>query len=335
MSTCIYSELEACRVETQAISSHVILALLFYRKAFRLDSSADRLYERAASLLHESDREQSSLLDQPQVPAERQKDAVLASTEVSDMVRRATDIVDDVRIEFTEKTKAQAAHIARPPDISRDQRSDHAVAIKIGEALPLLEDDLLDHIVRRAKENNIVEGRNLDAISFISPPSAFSKKSQRNLAAHETSKVENATGELDKIQLTEDPDGDTAADDQPPPLIARLPNEVLTHICRCVIEPKGQRGARVRPPPTDIPNGGASSELRNGKVLMATEAAKPRSTIARGESAKSADANASFATRATQGVGILLSGPDWQSLETLARVSWKWRLVSRRAGLWK
>ncbi|CAO1632069.1 unnamed protein product [Parajaminaea phylloscopi] len=320
-------------------------ALKYYRDAFRRDSSADRLYERAASLLHQS-AESSKLSSSHRTAADKQKDALLASPDVADMVRMATDF-DDFRVEAIEKAQALAAKTSKAGVDGRggskkeaaESSSKRVTGSHAGSRPPSLvgEEDMLDAIVRQAKENDLVEGRDLDNITFRSPPRLISNPAPREPrgSSTEAAQLSEALGHLHVGEHIDAGVPAVADDDEPPPPIAKLPNEVLAHICRCVIEPRGRRGAKVRQPRSEPAVGPVKG--KDLRAALGKEGAdKGGVTVTpRTEQPEMTATAAATAPKAPQGVGVTLAGPDWQSLEMLARVSWKWRLISRRVGLWR
>lgn len=317
------------------------IALVHYRKAFRLDASADRLYERAYTLLRQSEHEAASSRSQ-RVSTQKQRDALLASAEVVDMVRRATDF-DDVRMEAIEKMQAQAARshqrggsrsTARR-SVSIERHREEAASEPTGESISASlsspDDDLLDKIVRSAEISAREEGREPAYFTFQSPPPALTTDSGSEARDKRMSqdsdelvhRLQRATLEAETLE-------------RPPPLIAKLPDEILAHICRCVIEPRGVRNAKIRQPrqePVVAVVPGKGSHFKDGKnvqqqqKLESSTAAVPTKT-ARPDGPQSHH-------KQSAGVGVILAGPDWQSLEMLGRASWKWRIVSRRAAIWR
>ncbi|PWN29048.1 hypothetical protein BDZ90DRAFT_231049 [Jaminaea rosea] len=306
-------------------------ALFHYRKAFRLDTAADRLYERAYALLRHTDSD-----DNASVSTERQRDALLASPEVADMVRRATDF-DDVRVAAIEKMQAKVKEAKeakqqdarpgkdkeqkgmpkQPPTSPRRQTKEQQV-----EGVAALgQRDELAEIISKAATNEEVEGRDLSTISFTSPPPSISKGGGGQTGQDDLAdKMQGASLEKDQEAVQEQ-------ETQPPPPIAKLPDEILAHICRCVVEPRGKRGARIRPPKVEV---GDAAAARSASAAVKVPGAKPAPTP---QAEPSSNIGINKPSQPI-GVGIVLAGPDWQSLEMLARTCWKWRLTSRSRHLW-
>lgn len=289
-----------------------------YRRAFRLDSAPDKLYERAKSLLRiDGSKSVGASWD-------AQSDALLASSEVGDMIRRATDF-DDSRViamakrEQEERRKA-AADIKLP---LTSKQSDALPSAEDDEGPPALEeDDQLEAII--ARSSKAVDGRDLSQISFTGRPAPV-KLSQRHKApeADADAAVSEVAEKLDKAHLNGE-----EGEEGPPPLIARLPDEILAYICRLVVEPRGLRGTRIRLPRVE------GVQDKHGHPVAAKGEDKAGHDKEKAPTSSN-DSSAARAAKGPAGVGVVLAGADWQSLEMLARVSWKWRLASRIKGIWR
>lgn len=342
-------------------------ALLYYRKAFRLDSSADRLYERAYALLKESDdRAYAQLSAKGPLSASaaqikssnKQRDALLASPEVVELIRKATDF-DDVRVERIDLAKAEqkrqeAAAVAdgKPKQTNglqqspRSPRQQKIVSKQSGHdegaAGPDGIDDRLDRIIQRAAEEAVADGRDLFNVSFASLPSLVSsrtsqKQEQAEDEAEDSEQVQGISEKLEQVSIRER-DGQKQEEDLPPPLIAMLPDELLIYICSIVVEPRGKQGAKIKPPrELAQPTPGAV----NGTTKQAAKdsaKSQPTKSLTKGEDAASSQQSTTSAPSSRKGpvgIGMVLAGPDWQSLEILARVCWKWRLITQASSLWK
>jgi F-box protein 9 len=290
-----------------------------YRRAFRLDSAPDKLYERAKSLLRQDGSKSVG------ASWDAQSDALLASSEVGDMIRRATDF-DDSRViaiaKREQEEKSKAAADAKLPSGSRPSQG--RTTAEDDEGPPALEeDDQLEAII--ARSSTAVEGRDLSQISFTGRPSPV-RLSQRHKApeADADSAVSDVAEKLDKARLNGEEGGE-----EPPPLIARLPDEILAYICRLVVEPRGQRGTRIRPPRVE----GVAD--KHGNQVAAAKGEEKASNDKEKVPPSGNDTTTARPAKGPAGVGVVLAGADWQSLEMLARVSWKWRLASRIKGIWR
>ncbi|PWN88437.1 hypothetical protein FA10DRAFT_268629 [Acaromyces ingoldii] len=257
-------------------------ALLFYRRAFRLDSNADRLYQRAATLIS------ASLDGESPSDAKRRgtaKDQLIATPEVVERVKAALDI-DDYRYKAIMKRKE-----LEQAEAGEKVQQAHA----------------------RTEEDAVLEGEPGDDAE-----SAAAAVGTDHLSRLIYRLSIGGGGERDFSLVKFEP----ADEEQPEQLqINKLPDEVLLHIISLVAQPNGRRGA---------------------KIVRPGEATAPRHASNETEEAPS-DAQAKAATadvdhrrqRGPPGVGIVLAGPDYISVEQLARVCWKFRLLTRSWGVWR
>lgn len=96
--------------------------------------------------------------------------------------------------------------------------------------------------------------------------------------------------------------------------LARLPDEILLHVLRMVVLPRGTRGARiVKPKPPTEGGEPPPPATENGSVVEPLVGRK----------------------KSPLGIGIVLGGCDWQTLEIAGRTCWKLRLLTRSPALWK
>ncbi|EPQ30763.1 uncharacterized protein PFL1_01664 [Pseudozyma flocculosa PF-1] len=288
-------------------------ALVSYRRAFKLNSNADRLYHRAQLLISDPD------------VAPQQSDALLSSPDVAEKVRRALDI-DDHRFLAIQERKVREAQ-----------------AKERGETYTE---------ISRADETSTVPA------SSAAGPGAGAKTSPPDQLAKLFGKLTiQGGGERDFSQIDFVPE-----DEEKEVLLSRLPDEILLHVLRMVIAPRGRRGAKIakpKPPTTDelaaqqARAAGAASKLdRQAGKLTNPAAANPASKSTASEAASgpaAATATATASGEATEssvdkpaapsrrhlGIGIVLGGADWQALELIGRTCWKLRLLTRSPTLWK
>lgn len=342
---CAQGDRQIQRAALTQLFASKLTALVNYRKAFRLDSSADRLYERAFSLLTASGSAVASESKGNRVAVQQQQDALLASQEVADMVRRATDF-EDYRANAIESARQAVQAAPSGQATSKEElRQDKATNGQTGLSMPpSSEQDELEALIQRASSNDAGEGRSLENVTFTSPPPAVSRGGQQSdiqqkrMSQEGSSKdVSDVTEALGATKLDASEEEGSEQESGPPPLIAMLPDEILTHICHWVIQPRGRRGAKIRPPKVELPTAASS---KNGRLTKASDAVPAQATFTAGsaEHEASEEATPSSTSRrpkAPLGVGTVLGGPDWQSLEMLGRTCWKWRLTSRAKGLWR
>ena len=260
-------------------------ALVSYRKAFRLNTNADRLYHRAQTLLSDPSAPKST----------EQSDALLSSPAVADKIRRALDVEDhryvaikerQARGEGVEYHATAAAAAATSTSGGADASARTAVAL---ENRP---DELAKLLGSLSLENG---------------------------------------GERDFDQIAFQP-----ADEEADVPIARLPDEILIHVLRMVIAPRGRRGAKVpkpKPSPEELAAAatGRQSDKRRSGSATGEAAAHPQTQP---ETSASAPADAVSRPKVV-GIGVVLGGADWKSLEMIGRTCWKLRLLSRSQTLWR
>ncbi|MCO5566119.1 hypothetical protein L7F22_019795 [Adiantum nelumboides] len=143
-------------------------------------------------------------------------------------------------------------------------------------------------------------------------------------------------------------------DEEEPVYLSKLPDEILLLILSFVAEPRGRRGAEI-PRPQTIP---APVQKSGGGIKPATEKhnksvhnedqhhAEIEAAAAEIKNAEEHNGDStSDPTRATSfkpltrkgptGVGVILAGPDYMSIERLARTCWKFRQLTRAWSVWK
>ncbi|SPO24114.1 related to F-box protein pof7 [Ustilago trichophora] len=304
-------------------------ALLSYRRAFKLNSNADRLYHRAHLLLTDPALANTST---------QQNDALLSSPAIADKVRKALDFDDHRYVAIKERQAKEAEARARGETYEGAEPKQGTTADTVaqaGEKPAKLTESRPDELARL-----------LDSLSI------------------------EGGGERDFGMVTFQPE-----DEEKEMPIARLPDEVLLHILRMVIAPRGRRGAKVvKPKPT--PEEQAALEAataaltgRGAKTtaakIEAQKASKAGTAVNGGkadgaaplpatgsEEAPATSVEASANTDKTErekaaesvgvvtrkqplGIGVVLGGADWQSLEILGRTCWKFRLLTKAASLWR
>ncbi|CAO1631614.1 unnamed protein product [Sympodiomycopsis kandeliae] len=357
-------------------------AVIYYRKAFRIDAAPDRLYERAHAMLKQSEgrtahqAQSSSSTD----PMEKHRDVLLASAEVADMVRKATDF-EDHRAEAIESVRKVAADGKGAKKNVRDGKQKAGQSQQEKRTTARLQDsstsdyieptetrDDLDAIILKATEAP-EEGRDFNHLVFTSPPPSISVARRREANGNvETGEANQLADDLRDVNITDDHQNDVSAenapseateeDDTPPPPIAKLPEEILAHICELVVEPRGRRAAKIKLPraehghPAQNQIGGKQQPSKGHKAVPGKASGNQETAATavhdRGDQshqdkkpAKLPPASASVASLAskpassTLGVGVVLAGADWQSLEMLGRTCWKWRLITRNRAIWR
>lgn len=288
------------------------------------------------------------------------KDAMLASPEVAQMVLRATDF-DDYRVLAIEKANAEKK--AAPPPLPHQPHQTLGAQSLREDTESTSERDDLDDIILRAAQTE-VEGRDLHRVSFTSPPSLLSAGPAP--ASRDSTSVDDVSRQMEQSHLTTtdahagDHESQQAQQEEkpsPPPPIARLPDDILAYICDLIVEPKGRRCAKIRPPrpepASQLTQHGRQQQQTStkGSAKPTSKAKAPADTAHQHHEDHSSQPDKSASTVATShpaanpttpsraagalGVGIVIAGPDWQSLEMLGRVCWKWRLITRSNAAWR
>lgn len=307
-------------------------ALSSYRRAFKLNSNADRLYHRAHLLLTDPALANTST---------QQNDALLSSPAIADKVRKALDFDDHRYVAIKERQAKEAEARARGETyVGADAKATAATAIEeqAGEKRSKLAESRPDELAKLL-DNLSIEGG----------------------------------GERDFGMVRFEPE-----DEEKEMPIARLPDEVLLHILRMVIAPRGRRGAKVvKPKPTpeeqaameaataaltgrattkptaakveaqkatkggSTANGGKADKAPAGasapsvKELASAPGESP-ANAEKNEKEKAPESNGAVVTRKQPlGIGVVLGGADWQSLEILGRTCWKFRFLTRSPSLWR
>lgn len=315
-------------------------ALASYRRAFKLNSNADRLYHRAHLLLTDPALANTST---------HQNDALLSSPAIADKVRKALDFDDHRYVAIKERQAKETEARARGEPLSPlDPKSGSATTTAATA-------DAADKPPKTLESRPDELAKLLDKLSL------------------------DGGGARDFGLVAFEPE-----DEEKEMPIAKLPDEVLLHILKMVIAPRGRRGAKVvKPKPTPeeqaaldaataaltgragvkpgpVANGDAQNPSKAGPVATATatgsaakgvkknvDAAQSANassntaafeTLANGEKATT-DSNQAGAVPATRkqplGIGVVLGGSDWQSLEIVGRTCWKLRLLTKSPSLWR
>ncbi|KAI3486276.1 hypothetical protein L1887_50169 [Cichorium endivia] len=318
-------------------------ALESYRRAFKLNSHADRLYHRAHLLLTDPALANSST---------HQNDALLSSPAIADKVRKALDF-DDHRYVAIKERQAKEAE-AKTRGLSYNGTEPYA---------------------------------SLDNRTAIGAPPTSTERQDK---AHE-SRPDELAKLFDSMSIERGGERDFSAialapeDEEKTMPIARLPDEILLHILRMIIAPRGRRGAKVvkiKAPPEEQAAADAAAAAPTGRSTAKPNqttgaASKPHKPVSAGAASSTANgvytapdpsstgketgsSNAKADTRSEPqsgehdkdkasepnaagviarkqplGIGVVLGGADWQSLEMLGRTCWKMRLLTKAPSLWR
>lgn len=142
-------------------------------------------------------------------------------------------------------------------------------------------------------------------------------------------------------------------EEEEPVYLSRLPDEILLLILSFVAEPRGHRGAEI---PRLQANSGLNQKPgvntksvttgeKNSKSVHSQDQHHAEIESAAAESKNAEDHNevTSDTTKLSKpltrkgptGVGVILAGPDYMSIEKLARTCWKFRQLTRAWSVWK
>lgn len=307
-------------------------ALGSYRRAFKLNADADRLYHRAHLLLTDPALANTST---------QQNDALLSSPAIADKIRKALDFDDHRYVAIKERQAKEAEALARgevynaaEPKNTLEAQSASSAAAQTGDRHSRWIGSRPDELTKLLENLSIEGGRERDFGAVAFAPEDEEK-------------------------------------DMP---IAKLPDEVLLHILRMVIQPRGRRGAKVvKPKPTPeeqaameaataaltgktalkpsadtrkpaksagaMQNGAQTESTRNvkaGAAVASTTSAATTDDAGKEETEKDKAQDSAVITRKQPlGIGVVLGGADWQTLEILGRTCWKFRLLTRSPSLWR
>ncbi len=318
-------------------------ALESYRRAFKLNSHADRLYHRAHLLLTDPALANSST---------QQNDALLSSPAIADKVRKALDFDDHRYVAIKERQAKEAEAKAR------------GLSYNGTEPRASLDDQTASRAPTTSTERQ---------------DKAHESRPDELAKLFDSMSIERG-GERDFSTIALAPE-----DEEKSMPIARLPDEILLHILRMIIAPRGRRGAKVvkiKPSPeeqaaadaaaavstgrsTANPNpttgaaskphkpapAGAASSTANGihtapdpsstgkeagsNNAKADTHSEPQSGEHDKDKTSEPNATGVIARKQPLGIGVVLGGADWQSLEMLGRTCWKMRLLTKAPSLWR
>lgn len=233
-------------------------ALILYRKAFRLDSNVDRLFERSSNAIQ-------SELENGEDEFHGRRDVLVETEEVRNSLCKALD-VEDYRYRAIKK-----------------QQQDQGTTTTNQKNSTL-------HEQERVLSS---QGQGRDELSALINKLSIHSGGDRN---------------FEQI-------GFVPGDEEQSLPIAKLPEEVLLHILSFIAAPMGRRGARI------IRH---DEQQQQSKQPLQTANMNGDEVIAREES-----------HRKVVGVGVVLAGPDYMSIEQLGRTCWKFRLLTRAWSVWR
>lgn len=165
---------------------------------------------------------------------------------------------------------------------------------------------------------------------------------------------------IDSLASADDEDRDLSMvrfepeDEEEPVYLSRLPDELLLLILSFVAEPRGRRGAeiprpKVQPAPAQKSGGNlrpAVADEKHHKSVHNEDQHHAEIEAAASENKTAGEHNGETAAdlikpikpvtkKGPTGVGVILAGPDYMSIERLARTCWKFRQLTRAWSVWK
>ena len=239
-------------------------ALTQYRKAFKMDSSVDRLYERASNAI------QAEVEHGGAEGTRGKRDVLVETDEVRASLYKALNVEDYRFRAMKEMERQQGLESAGAGPGATMAVAPPTLAVKED---PVHERDQLSALIDRLSVHRGGE-RNFEDIHF------------------------------------------TAEDEEMALPIGRLPEEVLLHILGFIAAPRGRRGSRIGRAGTDQQQQQERTNEKPSEGLPGERSGQEPS-------------------RKVVGIGIVLAGPDYMSIEQLARVCWKFRLLTRAWSVWR
>lgn len=312
-------------------------ALASYRRAFKLNSNADRLYHRAHLLLTDPALANTST---------QQNDALLSSPAIADKVRKALDFDDHRYVAIKERQAKDAEARARGEPLSSTVDAKFAPeaaepgdkAARISEARPDELAKLLDNLsIERGGE------RDFGLVAFQPEDEEKSMPIARlpdEVLLHILRMVIAPRGRRGAkvVKPKPTPEEQAALDAATAALTGRGGVKGAAGKADAAKSGKGNADA-IATAPTTAANG-VKNEIKattaaNGKDAPAANTAE---TPANGDKASTdGSTTAIVATTRKQplGIGVVLGGSDWQSLEIAGRTCWKMRLLTKSPSLWR
>ncbi|PWY99133.1 hypothetical protein BCV70DRAFT_163734 [Testicularia cyperi] len=320
-------------------------ALTSYRRAFKLNSNADRLYHRAHLLLTDPSLAKAS---------SQQSDALLSSPAVAEKVRKALDFDDHryVAIKERQAREAQARDRGEPTEVfdATSQPTAEAPLLTTSTGALVLE-TRQDQLTMLMDKLSVDQGgeRDFSTVAFVPEDEEQDMPLARlpdELLLHILRMLILPRGKRGaKIVKPKPTPEEQAAIDQANGLQRRGGNH------------------KTRPPPdantkeAAVANGHASKPVSKQQLLHArtpstsaptsagptidpVKAQEPAdqhkgATNGTGEAEATVGPGTVSTRRKNVGIGVVLGGCDWQTLEILGRTCWKWRLLTKSPGLWK
>ncbi|KAJ1572574.1 hypothetical protein NDA12_006194 [Ustilago hordei] len=310
-------------------------ALSSYRRAFKLNSNADRLYHRAHLLLTDATLANTSSL---------QNDALLSSPAIADKVRKALDFDDHryVAIKERQAKEAEARASGEPVEDGEIKTAAAPTSAAHGsEKAPRATESWPDGLAKLLDKLSLEGGRDRDFGMVAFEPEDEEKgmpiaRLPDEVLLHILRMLIQPRGRRGArvVKPKPTPEEQAAMDAATAALMGKKTDAG-----------KGEGKKPSKATDALAANGAkpekAAAPTTNGTAPTAAASAATTADAAasadKAEKAKASDNSVAGAITRKQplGIGVVLGGADWQSLEILGRTCWKFRLLTKSPSLWR
>ncbi|CDR88992.1 related to F-box protein pof7 [Sporisorium scitamineum] len=316
-------------------SGNLDQALASYRRAFKLNSNADRLYHRAHLLLTDPALANTS---------SQQNDALLSSPAIADKVRKALDFDDHRYVAIKEKQAKENEARARGEPIdaieSKSALESASAAAQSGEqsTTTKLYESRPDELAKLFDNMSIQGGGERD-FGLV----AFAPEDEEKQMPIASLPDEILLHILKMVIAPRGRKGAKVVKPKPTPEEqAALDAATAALTGRAGVKPSSTKADPQKTGKANaaVTNGGDSHANAASTVGGREAAASTAEAPANGDKPdreKATEGNSVGVVNRKQplGIGVVLGGADWQSLEILARTCWKFRLLTKSPSLWR
>lgn len=265
-------------------------ALVHYRKAFKLDSDADTLFDRACKAIQNDldvkvgAQSTKSLRRELLTESEDVRESVCAALGVEDRRYRS------IKQRQVHDSSYQASGTSGKTTAGDTEQVKHRDSLQQQQEQGL------------TTQTSASEGQ--------SPRQQYKRRGGDQLSRLIQRLSLESGGKRDFSQV-----GLTPERDEEPVPIARVPDEIVLLILTHIAAPRGRRGAEAGKP--GLPRVGDPSSRTFDDPM------RPRNESPMSEK------------HSAPGIGVVLAGPDYMSIEQLGRTCWKFRLLTQAWSVWK
>lgn len=313
-------------------------ALSSYRRAFKLNSNADKLYHRAHLLLTDPALANTS---------SQQNDALLSSPAIVDKVRKALDFDDHRYVAIKERQAKEAEARARGEPVEGGEAKAAgpvASAGSVGDKASKVPESRPDELAKLLDKLSIEGGGERDFGMTAFAPEDEEKdmpiaRLPDEVLLHILRMLIAPRGRRGAkvVKPKPTPEEQAAMDAATAALMGKKPDAAkgdakkpskASDSSTNAVQANGAKGEKAAAPNT---NGAATS------ATTATSTAEAASSAEKADKEKASDNTVAGAITRKQplGIGVVLGGADWQSLEVLGRTCWKFRLLTKSPLLWR